>query len=87
MLVRLYLEHCVQFGVLQKETDILEWIQQRGTKMIKELQHTKCKKMVRELALFNHKKRRLRRVLVAVFRYILVKNIVEDKSWKGTVTG
>lgn len=57
ILVRLYLEHCVQFGALQKkkEVDMLDWIQKRCTKMVKGLQHMKCKKRLRELALFNPK--------------------------------
>lgn len=49
MLARLYLEHYVHFGALQKkkDMDILESIQQRDTKMVKGLQHVKCKKRLR----------------------------------------
>lgn len=45
--------------------------------MVKGLQ---CMKRLRELALFSPKKRRLRGDLVAVFRYILIKDTVEDGS-------
>ncbi|KAK4827694.1 hypothetical protein QYF61_020828 [Mycteria americana] len=76
-------QQCVLvFGALQKkkDMDILEWIQQRGTKMFKMLQHMQSKKRLRQLALFNPKKRRVRGDLVAVFKYILIKDIVEDGS-------
>lgn len=80
MLVRPYLEHCVQFGALQKkeDVDILEWIQKRGTKVVKGLKHMKCKKRLRELVLFNPKKRKLMGDIAGLFRYILIKDTVED---------
>ena len=79
MPVRLSLDHSGQFGALQeKDMDVLEWIQQRGTEMVNGLQHMKCKKRLREMALFNPKKRWLRGDLVAVFKYTLIKDTVED---------
>lgn len=82
MLVRLYLEHCVQSEALQKkkDMDVLGWIRQRGTKMVKGLQHMKCEKRLREPVLFSPRKRRLMGNLVAVFKYVLIKDIVEDGS-------
>lgn len=47
--------------------------------MVKGLQHTKCKKRPRELALFSPKKRRLREDLLGVFKYILIKDTVEGE--------
>lgn len=77
MLVRLSLGHCIQFGALQKKNlDLLEWMQQRHQDGQRTAVHEKAERTV----LFSPKKRRLRGDLVPVFRYILIKDTVEDGS-------
>ncbi|KAK4826861.1 hypothetical protein QYF61_011898 [Mycteria americana] len=51
MMVRTHLEYCVNFWSPQykRDMDILERIQQRATKMVKELEHLSYEERLREM--------------------------------------
>ncbi|PKU42310.1 reverse hypothetical protein [Limosa lapponica baueri] len=71
-LVRPRLEHWVQFWAPQykRDVDVLERIQQRPTKMIKEINQLSCGERLKELALFSLEKRRFRGNLIRIRKYL-----------------
>ena len=72
VLVRPHLEYHVQMWSPQyrRDTDLLECIQRRATKMITGMKHLSYKDRLRELELFSLEKRRLQGGLIAAFQYL-----------------
>lgn len=71
-LMRLHLECCVHlWGYWRKKNmDLLEQVQKRDTRNIRELEQLCCEDRLRELELFSREKRRIQEDLIAAFQYL-----------------
>jgi len=72
VLRRPHLESCIQLWSPQnrKDMDLLERVQRRATERIKETEHFLYEERLRELGLFNLKKRRQQGDFIAAFKYL-----------------